>query len=307
MTKLENFLQEHAIYAPNKVQTSPVDELLKEYDMKQISAGYFARVYKIKDKDWVIKEGRWDLDFDFFPGAKIPLPAALTERVLRLFSFTFRPDDDEILRQYKQYLNFIQYFGLFYNDKTYFHPNRELIYVAQQNVRNALMYHAPEIEKAYKVTLPKEKLQAVFKEIKYHNFLPKEYLLVGKSIAKRNKGRNTFYIFQEFVEGTHIHDIKDEKLSNDHKKQLILMMYLILLMHHQIKLVPDTRPRYPLLQGYNWITKTDNIIVSKKGLKFIDTRWLWEADRNFIKRGLIIPNLVLTLSSTYLKKLIKHV
>src|SRR6185295_12770852 len=94
------------------------------------------------------------------------------------------------------------------------------------------------------------------------------------------------FIVQEFVEGKLLHDYKEGSIDTKTDHQLVLLVYLILLMNYQIGLIPDTRPRYPMTQVYNWLTKTDNIIVSNKGVMFIDTRWLWEYKANYIKRGL---------------------
>jgi len=85
------------------------------------------------------------------------------------------------------------------------------------------------------------------------------------------------------------------------------LVYLILLMNYQIHLVPDTRPRYPLLQVNNWLTKTDNIILSKDDIKFIDTRWLWDYNSNIIKRGVVIPDMILNISKSYIVNLLKYV
>ena len=228
--------------------------------------------------------------------------------VLKLFSFTFLPREEEILRQYRLYLNFIEYFGYFDNNKVYFHPNREAFFTAQKNIRDSLLYFKPKIEKKYGIKLNK-KLDKILETeaVKYHNFLPKEYLLYGKSISKENKGKKTQFIFQEFIKGELLHDVKKKDMSKLHVKQLILMLYLLLLMHYQIHIIPDTRPRYIFTEAYNWLTKTDNVMMAKDGLKFIDTRWFWDSKSNFAKRGLIIPNLILNLSKFYLNYLLRHV
>jgi len=85
-----------------------------------------------------------------------------------------------------------------------------------------------------------------------------------------------------------------------------LMIYLILLMNYQIHLVPDTRPRYPILQVGNWLTKTDNIIATEDKIKFIDTRWFWDYNSNPIKRGLIIPDMIINLAKSYINVLLNE-
>ena len=39
-----------------------------------------------------------------------------------------------------------------------------------------------------------------------------------------------------------------------------------------------------------FIPKTDNIMISKAGLKFVDTSWFWQTEGNLIRRGLFIPD-----------------
>lgn len=223
-----------------------------------------------------------------------------------LFSFTFYPTLKETLRQYKLYLNFIQYFGYF-KDNEYYHPNLELIKNSQRQTRESLAYYIPELEKFYKIKF-NQKLEAILKsDVSKHNFLPKEYLLFGKSVSKENGEKTSNFIVQEFVEGKLLHDYKEGSIDAKIDHQLVLLVYLILLMNYQIGLIPDTRPRYPMTQVYNWLTKTDNIIVGNKGVMFIDTRWLWEYKANYIKRGLFIPDLIINLAKEYINYLLENV
>jgi hypothetical protein len=140
-----------------------------------------------------------------------------------------------------------------------------------------------------------------------HNFLPKEYLVYGKSWSAQNQDKNTYFIFQEYVEGKLLHDYRNEDLSNKQLEQITLFIYLLLLMDMQTGLIPDTRPRYPLIEAYDWLRKTDNMMVSENGMKFIDTRWMWNTKDNFIKRGTIIPTLTRNLCKMYLNYFLKKI
>lgn len=304
MDKVEKLIRDKAIYSITDYKEVDITELLKDFEVKRKYQGQLSRVYKFEDEKWVIKEGRWDVKLEFAKGG-VPLPLRITEKFLGMFSFKFLPRKEEILRQFKLYLEFAQYLGYFKNDSVYYHPNRDLIFLAQKNIRNSLAFFIPEIEKEYDFKLHPNIKKVLESDAKYHNFLPKEYLLVGKSLSKENKGNMTSLIFQEFIEnGTMLHDIPDKKLERTHKEQLILMIYLILLMNMQIKILPDTRPRYNFLQAYNWITKTDNVLVVKEGLKFIDTRWFWDTDSNLVRRGLFIPNLVIQKAKSGINSLL---
>lgn len=308
MDKIEKKIQNYAVYSPGLYKLAPVTEILKGKKLKKIGEGMLGRVFRIVDENWVIKEGRWDLDFDLFGNTKLPLPAELTERIMGIFSFRFLPRPKEIARQYKQYLTFAQYFGYFTSKDSYHHPNLDLLVRAQKNIRESLLFYKKDIEDFYKIKLNHKLDSILASEIKYHNFLPKEYLLVGKSISKANQGKETYFIFQEYVEGKLLHDIEDENLSDSTFYQLILIMYLTLLLNLREGLLPDTRPRYPLYQLYNWVTNTDNIIVSSKDqLKFIDTRFFWETQSNFIRKGGVISDLIINLTKNYLNYLLEYV
>ena len=82
---------------------------------------------------------------------------------------------------------------------------------------------------------------------------------------------------------------------------------LHLIFNLEEKLLVDTRPRYPLRQIHNWLTKTDNIILSEQGFKLIDTRWFWETQKiNILSNGLVISGATLMQTKFCLKKLLNH-
>ncbi|MFQ5493077.1 MAG: hypothetical protein ACE5DX_02885 [Candidatus Dojkabacteria bacterium] len=307
-TKFETKLQRYAIYSPKEINESPIDYIFDGLKLEMFGKGMQARTYKIKGKDWVVKEGRWDLDLSvLFGGSNIPFPATITAKVMNLFSFTFLPDKKEIAYQYKMYLTFVKYFGYFRKDGRYFHPQRSLLLGEQKRIRDSLLDLKPKIEKKYKLKFNNKIDKILTSNHKYHNFLPKEYLLFGQSISPENKGKPTYFIVQEFIKGELLHDTENEELSDQVLSQLIILIYLILVMHMKDHLLPDTRPRYPLLEANDWLTKTDNIIVSKKRLTFIDTRWFWDTRGNFIKRGGIIPVQIIRLAKYYLTYLLDDV
>ena len=309
INKFENTLKLYAVFFPdaNNLRLAPTTRLFELNNLEFLSNGLNARVYKVINADWVVKEGRWDLDLSLFGEAKLPIHAELTAKVLGLFSFTFQPTIKEILRQYKSYLNFVQYFGYFTKKVEYYHPNVDLILNAQKNIRDSLVFYLDEIESYYKLKFSPKLKEILSSDLKYQNFLPKEYLLVGKSITPINNGKITYFIVQEYVKGTLLHDVDEKNLDNVIKQKLILLAYLMLLMNYQVHLVPDTRPRYIFLPGTNWITKTDNIIITKDSVKFVDTRWLWDRNSNIIKRGLFIPDMVINNTKDFILNLLKDV
>jgi hypothetical protein len=51
---------------------------------------------------------------------------------------------------------------------------------------------------------------------------------------------------------------------------------------------------------------TENIFSTQsQGIKMVDTRWLWSTDTNIIKRGILIPELILQSVTRTTKKIQK--
>jgi len=309
MDQLEEKLKQLAVYSPEKYKEADITQIITELglNVEKKYMGQLSRVYRVHDTPWMIKEARWDLSVELFAGTQLPFPVMMTSRIMKMFSFTFLPDKKEILNQYGMYLEFVQYFGYFKDEKAYYHPNRELIFNSQRNIRETLLFFKPQLERMYKVKFNPKLDKILSSNVKYLNFLPKEYLIIGKSISPENKGKVTSLIFQEFIKGNVLRDFPQDKLSRKHKEQLILMIYLLLLMHMQVNLIPDTRPRYHVFEAYDWLTRTDNIMVSKERLVFIDTRWFWDTEANIIKKGIIIPSLVLNKAKMTINMLLEQV
>jgi len=305
--EVEEYAEANAIYSPEEYKEVDVKSFLANYELEKIGEGLNYRVFKIKGKKWIVKEAKWDMSMKFFGDAKVPLPARFAQSIMSLFAFEFLPKKSNILNDYRSYLEFVQYFGYFEKRSDYPHPSIDLLTVAQQNIRDTLIFFKSAIERKYKMKLNKKLERLLNSPVKYHNFLPREYQLIGESISKENQGKVTSFIFQEFVEGDLLADVPESKLSRTHKQQLVLMIYLIFLMHMQVGLIPDTKPRKFMINAYNWLTKTDNVIVTKKGIIFVDTRWFWDTNANVIKRGLVIPNLVINRAKFSLETLLKDV
>lgn len=304
---LEDTLKNNAIYHFDGVVETDVVAILDEYKLIQIGAGTNARVYKIEGRDWVVKEGKWDLEIGVTENSKVTLPAQLTENILRFFDMSFLPEEDEILRQYELYLSFAKYFGFFASIEKYYHPNLKQIFQLQNELRESLIKSINDVEEFYLLELPDSIKEILDSDILQHNYLPKEYLLYGKSIHENNKEKKTYFIFQEFFEGTLLHDVDLKELDNKYTAQLILMAYLVLYMNLEEELVPDLRPRSVVSESYEWFAKTDNVMITDMGVKFIDTRWLWDPSSNIVKRGGLIPELTLSSAKFHLLKLLEYV
>jgi len=305
----EQMFRRYSIFSTDEklVRIAPTLSMFERSKLEPISQGIMSRVYKMKDKDWVVKEGRYDLDIELFGDKRLPLSATLMEKFYNLFSQSFKPTLKGTLDQYRYYLKFVEYFGFFSTPESYFHPNLATIHSVQRHLRNSLLFYKPEIEKHFKFNLNDKIDEILLSDSRLHNFLPKEYLFYGKSISPQNKGRDTSFIVQAFVKGNVIHDVDETNLPIENTRQLILLLYLILLMDYQTGLLPDTRPKYMATQAYDWLLKTENIMLSKDGIKFIDTRWMWDRNTNFVKRGFIIPEMIENLAKGYINFLLDSI
>lgn len=304
----EKKVRNYAIYSASEkqLQIVPIKEILKGIKLDFLSNGMNARVYKLKGLNWVIKEGRWDLDIPFLN--QIPSFTEKAADLLDQFFYPFFPTQSEILRQYQQYLNLILYFGYFKDKNDFYHPRREKLFVIQQEIRRSLVTLKNRVEFYYEIEFNPKLMKVLSSKAAFANFLPKEYLLWGTSLSKENDKRQTYYIVQEFINGKTMHDVNTKSLPKETILELIVLVYLILVINMRMNILPDTRPRYPFFQIYEFLTKTDNIMISKKDrVKFVDTRWMWETNTDFVRRGMFVPELMINKAKNYLNELLSYV
>lgn len=276
----------------------------EHYDLHPLGEGMQNRVFEIEGQPWVLKEGRWDLDIPVHKHVSVPVHAEFIERMLRPFSFRFLPTPEQALAQQEHYMLFQSYLGYAdQHDPIFLHPEGEHIVSLQKKRRDDLLKDIHVVEDRLPRALTPFVREALHSEYAHHNFLPKEYLLYGTSLSKKNKQRKTFFVVQERLEGTTLHDMPLSKLAHEQKMQLAVLLYLLVLFREETGIVPDTRPRFPLLQAYDWLTKTDNILFTESGLKFIDTRWFWNEKHGWVSGGLFLPHLTMHNTRNLLTKL----
>lgn len=303
MQSLESWLRQHATYSPDQLKIAPIRDLLASHQIEPLShRGMLSYVYKFKDTPWVVKEGKWNMDLHFLGDLKLKFPVEVAEKILR---DRVLPREAEISRQYALYLKLIRYLGVFSVDN-YYHPEITAIRLQQLTLRENLAQYIDEVSEDFKIKYPEHLKFILESELKYKNFLPKEYLVVGEGWHPDNKQRQTYFIFQEFIPGQAIHDISLTHLVADDNKrhELILFTFLLLLFYKHEKLVIDTRPRSPAAQIHQWLMKTDNIFVSESGLTLIDTRSCWHAEDDLFRRGLLIPDVTMWNIQWWFNKLL---
>lgn len=288
MDPIEKWLTKHAIYDPEQIRPAPVRDIFKKYAISTLSNhGMLSYVYKFNDYPWVVKEGKWNVDLHVLGDLKFTVPMQVGEKVLR---DRILPRHSEISRQYGLYLKLIKYLG-FFSTTNYSHPDLPSIRLQQLLLRDHLSSYITDLHHVFKIKYRDALEEILTSDLKYKNFLPKEFTVVGESWHPDNGGRETYFIFQEYVAGSSLHDTpwKSIETSDSQRRELILLLFLLLLFYKREKLVVDTRPRSPAAQIHEWVMKTDNIFVSDSGFTLVDTRWCWQAEEDLFRRGLLVP------------------
>lgn len=306
MSELFNILKTISYYDEEPLQEIELPSQILNAKRKLIGKGVFSRAFLLENYNIVMKEGRWDLDLNLWGEVFMPLPSTPLQNVMKYMNFNFQPTKKEFVRQYRMYVKFMEYFGYFQNDNDYFHPELESIKKGQKEMRSKLKGYRPILEDRFQFSIPKEVNNILDSDTVLTNFIPKEFTFYSQSISKENKGNKTSYIFQEFIKGKPLCDFDMEDLPKKTRDKIILFLYLVLVMNYETDYIPDTRPKYPILQFAAWFHKTENIIISDEGeVKFIDTRWMWERKSNLVKRGVLIPEMILLSSKFYLNYLLR--
>lgn len=288
-SELESLLQSYQIHSIKECESKDFAEICRQYSYTLLGKGFFSRAFHVENSDWVIKEGRWDIDIPLVFGTK-NMEWQPLQNFLGLFSYKFLPTQEETWRQYQDYLLMARYFGFF--DETYqYYPDYEAITHFQNGLRWNLSIFGDILHARFGIKFPKN-FHTDFPL--FHNFLLKEYMGYGSSISPENKGKKTSYIAQEFICGKPFSKGKVEHFSRDELRQTFLLWVLILICYIQTGKIPDTRPTKDPKHWGQWFLHTENIFITEsQGIKMVDTRWLWNVHDNVVKRGIMIPELIL--------------
>ncbi len=298
MNQLEEYLIKNSYKDPQKpLNRCDFNEVFRKISPRYFGEGFNTRVFITKDNNWVIKEGRWDLNLDMFSYGGFKFPPMIAKILMRIFKRNFVPREDVVISQYADYLVFYKYLGfspIHNGDESPYHD-------FQIKLRDSLFVKINKIRRKYALSISDE-LISKLESIKYENLLPKEYLLYSESISRENEFENTYFIVQEYVYGKPFHDSNIKELQHLVLLKLLLIAVLILIMYDETKMVPDMRPRYIINEPMNWFSRTDNIIISDDVVSFVDTRLLWNSKRGPIKRGLIIPEMTIKSCRSFINQ-----
>jgi hypothetical protein len=289
MTPLELLFRSYQIHSLDECESKNFGEICEQHEYDFLGKGFFSRAFRVRDSEWVIKEWRWDIDIPLIFGTK-NIHGQPLQKLLSPFSYKFLPTKEEAWRQYQEYLLLVRYFGYF--DTSYdYYPQYESIAQFQKWLRWNLDIFRDILIARFDIKLSEDfsdKLPIL------HNFLPREYMGYWVSVSPENKGKKTSYIAQEFIKGVPFSEKKIEDFSEEELKQIYLLCILILICYIQTGKIPDTRPTSDPKHWGQWFLHTENIFVTENGgVKMVDTRWLWNVDENIIKRGIMIPELIL--------------
>ena len=289
MNTLESLFQKHQIKSLEECDSVDFYDVCQIYSSSLLGKWFFSRAFRIDGTDWVIKEGRWDIDIPMIFGTK-NIHGQRLQKLLSPFSYKFLPTREEAWRQYQEYLLLSRYFGYF-DESFEYYQDYESIVLFQKGLRANLDIFQTILRGRFGVQIPvniREKCDI------YHNYLPREYMSYGTSISEENRGKKTSYITQEFIAWDPLSERKLEDFSREDLSQIYLLCILILIFYIQTGKMPDTRPTNDPKHWWQWLLHTENIFVTPQdGIKMVDTRWLWSIDENLIKRWIIIPELIL--------------
>lgn len=289
MATLESFFRSHHIKCIEECETVDFREICEKRNCTLLGRGFFSRAFRLGRSDWVIKEGRWDIDIPTIFGTK-NIHWQPIQKLLSPFSYKFLPTREEAWRQYQEYLLLSRYFGFFDNSYEYY-QDYEAIRHFQNGLRWNLDVFRGILRGRFDIQLP-ENFSENFPT--FHNFLPREYMGYGTPISPENRGKKTSYIVQQYISWEPLSNKKIEDFSREELSQIYLLCILTLIFYIQTGKIPDTRPVNDPKHWWQWFLHTENIFVTEKnGIKMVDTRWLWNIDENLIKRWVIIPELIL--------------
>jgi len=289
MPPLELLFQSYQIHSLTECDEKNFAEICEQYTCEFLGKWFFVRAFRICESDWVIKEGRWDIDIPLVFWTK-NIHGQSIQKLLSPFAYKFLPTKEEAWRQYQDYLLMARYFG-FFDEKYNYYPEYESITHFQNGLRWNMGIFGDILRARFDIKLSEDFVENL---PIFHNFLPREYMGYGTSMSPENKWKKTSYIAQEFIHGKPFSDKKIEEFTKDELRQIYLLWILILICYIQTGKIPDTRPTKDPKHWGQWFLHTENIFVTDlQGVKMVDTRWLWNVDENIVKRGIMIPELIL--------------
>ena len=259
---------------------APIPDILHGHALTPLGAGVFHRVFRIDGTPWVLKEARWRLRLPLGRGMELPLPGRPLHAVLRRFGSGCLPTIEEFLRREHHYHAVAAALGWW--EAT--HPPAAGIaaLIREQHVfRTRLRDSLPAFCERHGIPSAQRLSALLVGPESKRNFLPEEYATIG--VCLHDPTRTTSYVLQRYVQGQTLHDAN----AAECREALTVYCALSLALHDASGLLPDTRPRN-LLRS-DWLTQTDNIICADEGPLLVDTRWCWEARRNWLCRGGPIP------------------
>ena len=109
MSNFETLFQSYHISRYEDFGARDFSEFTEKYSHVLLGKGFFSRAFRIAETDWVIKEGRWDMDIPLLFGT-MSIHGQPIQQLLSPFSYKFLPSKEESWRQYQDYLLFARYF-----------------------------------------------------------------------------------------------------------------------------------------------------------------------------------------------------
>ena len=279
----------------------------KDFEFKKkedLRGGMHTHVTRVSDKDsgkrWAIKEGRTDMVLPLTKNLELPIDRQFWSDFLGPVGFDIMPTSDRVAKDLRDYFLVAKYFGYFEEDHKIFGDN-EFVREEQRKLRkhlenfdrkensiSSLIGRLVDNDEK-KLKLIKDAIKS--RDVVNYNFLVKEYVILAKSAKSGMK--KTFYIVQEWVEGYTLENFLEEDMTKKIYGRLLVFIILALHIFEEEQKVVDTRG---VGLGYiNQFVATENIVISPEveGVKFIDTRSLWDLTGSFVEKGLLSSDILL--------------
>lgn len=286
---IDRFILDFALEEGKPLQSAPLSELLEEYPPEDLSSGVFHRVFRLRGTDWVLKEARWDLCIECAPGISLRMPPILGRALASVLPHvkTLLPHHEHLQERMKTYRTVEKIFGSAASPES----SREFRERLEDTMATVESRHGFQIPTAVRAEILRD-------DVRFHPFLPREHLFYGSALSRENGGRATVFLLQEHLAGPTLRD-RAANLTARERSELLLFATLVLCLHSEEGILPDTRPKFLFLEWMNWLTRTENIVVAPRGLTYVDTHLFWSTKRGIFGRGLLIPELTLGSCKRY--------
>jgi hypothetical protein len=293
-----HFQESSSEHSPNSQDLIPFKE---GFIGDKIAEGSHTDVHEASEngRDYVVKIGQaFEYAPPFLKALRIKFPRQTINNLLAKVlgpKFKIMPTQEFITNGMAEYMLIKEYFG-----------NEAENAATREDLVKSLSDREDPFYKDLCNNLTPEQIKMLAEILKLHeneNFLPGEDLVIGHPPEttmeqfKKNKEQEknsplTYYIIQDRVKGDSVkplYEVAEDELINSPElvERLAIFALLAKKMYMDTGKLVDSRPEEVAKHPLEWFQQTSNILVDVKTgtVRFVDTRWLWDADSAVGKKG----------------------